>query len=411
MSGLCRDCTEVFDSERAHRCPSCGSGRTIAHPELHELSIVHVDCDAFYATIEKRDDPSLRDRPVIVGGRHRGVVMAACYVARRFGVRSAMPMFRALERCPDAVVLPPNRARYSAVGQEVRELMRGVTPLVEPLSIDEAFLDLGEGASSGAASPAQRAARLVRRIEREVKITASVGLSYNKFLAKIASDLDKPRGFAAIGRREAGNFLSGKPVRLLPGVGPALEKRLASDGIETIADLRAVPEPVLSDRYGAVGRRLARFARGEDGREVSPVRRTRSISSETTFDRDTSDPGMLASALWPLAERVAGRLGSSGVAAGTVVLKLKTSDFRSLTRSRTMPEPTQRARILYETALQPLAHLAGGQRFRLIGIGASNLVGADRADPPGLFGDDDGAFDAERAARATARALREGGTS
>ena len=412
MSGLCRDCTEVFDAGRAGRCPSCGSERTIAHPELNELSIVHVDCDAFYATIEKRDDPRLTDRPVVVGGRHRGVVMAACYVARRFGIRSAMPMFQALERCPEAVVLPPDRAKYSAVGRQVRELMRDVTPLVEPLSIDEAFLDLGEGRSSGTASPAQRIARLVRKIEQDVRITASVGLSYNKFLAKIASDLDKPRGFTMIGRREAQEFLSDKPVRLLPGVGPALEKRLASDGIETISDLRAVDEPILLDRYGTVGRRLARFARGEDTRRVSPVRQTKSISSETTFDHDTSDLEVLASALWPLAESVAGRLESSGFAAGTVVLKLKTSGFKSLTRSCTIPEPTRRARTLYETALQPLARLSGGQRFRLIGIGASNLVGADQADPPVLFGNGDLAFDPARAARAAASAgNRHGGSS
>lgn len=400
MPGLCRDCTEVFDAGRAGRCPCCGSERTLVHPELDELSIVHVDCDAFYATIEKRDDPRLIDRPVIVGGRRRGVVMAACYVARRFGVRSAMPMFQALELCPEAVVLPPDRARYSAVGREVRELMRDVTPLVEPLSIDEAFLDLGEGGPADAAPPARRVARLVGAIERDLRITASVGLSYNKFLAKIASDLDKPRGFTAIGRREAWGFLADKPVRLLPGVGPAFEKRLAGDGIRTISDLRAVDEPILSDRYGAVGRRLARFARGEDGRQVSPVRRTRSISSETTFARDTSDPRALASALWPLAESVAGRLRASGFAAATVILKLKASDFRNLTRSHTMPEPTQRARVLYETALRPLARLAGGRRFRLIGIGAGGLVGADRADPPDLFGGDDAAFDPREAARA-----------
>ena len=403
MPGLCRDCTEGFDADRAGRCPRCGSERTVVHPELNELSIVHVDCDAFYATIEKRDDPRLIDRPVIVGGRRRGVVMAACYVARRFGVRSAMPMFQALELCPEAVVLPPDRARYSAVGREVRELMRGVTPLVEPLSIDEAFLDLGEGDPAGAASPARRIARLAGTIERGVRITVSVGLSYNKFLAKIASDLDKPRGFAVIGRREAQEFLSDKPIRLLPGVGPAFGKRLAGDGVRTISDLRAVDEAVLSDRYGAVGRRLARFARGEDERPVSPVRRTRSVSSETTFERDTSDPQALASALWPLAESVAGRLRSSGFAAGTVILKLKTSDFRNLTRSHTMPEPTQRARVLYETALRPLARLAGGRKFRLVGIGAGGLVGADRADPPDLFGDDDTAFDPREAARAALR--------
>lgn len=397
MSALCRDCTTVFDVDHTDRCPMCDSKRTVTHPELGTLSIVHVDCDAFFATIEKRDDPRLANQPVIVGGRHRGVVMAACYVARRFGIRSAMPMFQALERCPEVVVLPPNREKYSAVGREVRELMREITPLVEPLSIDEAFLDLSECEAGGTASAAQLTAGLIRKIEQEVRITASVGLSYNKFLAKIASDLDKPRGFAVIGRQEAEEFLSEKPVRTLPGVGPALEKRLADDGIKTIAQIRAVDEPVFSASYGAIGRRLARFARGEDNRKISPVRQTKSISSETTFEHDTGDLEVLATALWPLAESVAARLKSSGFAAGTVVLKLKTSGFRNLTRSHSLAEATQRAPTLFETALQPLARLAGNQRFRLIGIGAANLVSADRADPPDLFGSAEAGYDPRRA--------------
>ena len=405
MPALCRDCTTVFDVDHADRCPSCDSNHTVTHPELHALSIVHVDCDAFFATIEKRDDPRLADQPVIVGGRHRGVVMAACYVARRFGIRSAMPMFQALERCPDAVVLPPNREKYSAVGRQVRELMREITPLVEPLSIDEAFLDLSDCEAGGTASAAQLTAGLVRKIEQEVRITASVGLSYNKFLAKIASDLDKPRGFAVIGRNEAQEFLSDKPVRILPGVGPALEMRLADDGIETIAQIRAINEPVFSASYGAIGRRLARFARGEDSRKISPVRQTKSISSETTFEHDTGEMEVLATALWPLAESVAAHLKSSGFAAGTVVLKLKTSGFKNLTRSHSLPEATQRARTLYETALQPLARLAGSQRFRLIGIGAANLVSADRADPPDLFGGDEAVYDPRQAMQAARAAV------
>jgi len=405
MPALCRDCTTLFDVDHDDRCPSCASQRSIVHPELDSLSIVHVDCDAFFATIEKRDDPRLVDLPVIVGGRHRGVVMAACYVARRFGIRSAMPMFQALERCPDAVVLPPNREKYSAVGREVRELMREITPLVEPLSIDEAFLDLSDCEASGTASAAQLTAGLIRKIEQEIGITASVGFSYNKFLAKIASDLDKPRGFAVIGRRDAEDFLSDKPVRILPGVGPALEKRLADDGIETIAQIRAIDELAFSASYGAIGRRLARFARGEDSRTISPVRQTKSISSETTFDHDTGDLEVLATALWPLAESVAGGLKSSGFAAGTVVLKLKTSGFKNLTRSHSLPEATQRASTLYETALLPLARLAGNQRFRLIGIGAGNLVGSDRADPPDLFGNGQAGYDPRQAVRAARAAV------
>lgn len=397
MPDLCRDCAKIYQTDELGCCLSCGSDRTLNHPELTDLSIVHVDCDAFYATIEKRDDPRLDDQPVIVGGRHRGVVMAACYVARQFGIRSAMPMFQALERCPEAVVLPPNRNKYSAVGRQVIELMRELTPFVEPLSIDEAFLDLSDSPTGDKRPPAQRIAELVNKIEKTLNITASVGLSYNKLLAKIASDLDKPRGFAVIGRREAEDFLADKSVRILPGVGPALEKTLAKGQITTIAHVRAQEEAVLSRRYGAVGRRLAAFSRGVDNRIISPVRQTKSISSETTFDHDTHDLEVLASALWPLAESVAKRLRKLGFAAGTVALKLKTSEFKNMTRSHSLPEATQRPSMLYETALLPLARLAGSQRFRLIGIGASNLVSSDHADPPDLFENDHLAYNPQKA--------------
>ena len=199
---LCRDCGQRPPPD-AGACPACGSVRPLRHAELHDLAIAHLDCDAFYATIEKRDRPELQDVPVIVGGRHRGVVAACCYIARTYGVRSAMPMTRALRACPDAVVIKPDMKKYAAVGREVRTMMLALTPLVEPLSIDEAFMDLSGTRSLHRASPAETLSRLALEIERTLSITVSVGLSYNKLLAKIASDLDKPRGFAVIGRAEA----------------------------------------------------------------------------------------------------------------------------------------------------------------------------------------------------------------
>ncbi len=392
MSALCRDCGVLADAPtRGGRCGVCGSPRIVAHPELEALSIAHIDCDAFYATVEKRDRPELAEQPVIVGGRERGVVLACCYVARLYGVRSAMPMFKALAACPHAVVIRPNMAKYRDVGRAVRAEMRRVTPLVEPLSIDEAFLDLsGTGPANGMV-PAQALVTLVRRIETELGVTASIGLSYNKFLAKIASDLDKPRGFAVIGRGDAHSFLADKPVGLLWGVGQAMQRRLAADGIALIGQLRAIDERELARRYGKMGLRLARLARGEDERQVEPVSQTKSISAETTFGRDESDAEALARTLRPLCEEVSARLKASALAAGTVTLKLKTSDFRIRTRSRKLADPSQLADTLFRIARRLLdAEADGATRFRLIGVGADALVGAAAADLPTLFDEQDG---------------------
>ncbi|MGQ0676359.1 MAG: DNA polymerase IV, partial [Rhodospirillales bacterium] len=354
MSFLCRECgLEAANKDgkpAPARCPSCASPRVVAHPELGRLAIAHIDCDAFYASIEKRDDPSLADRPVIVGGGHRGVVSAACYVARMYGVRSAMPMFKALEACPGAVVIAPRMSKYAEVGEDVRRMMLEVTPLVEPLSIDEAFLDLGGTESVNRGSPARTLALLARRIERELKLTVSIGLSFNKFLAKIASDLDKPRGFAVVGRAQAMEFLGKRPVATIWGVGKALEARLNADGISTIAQLREREERDLVARYGVIGRRLYRFARGEDDRRVEPDRPTKSISAETTFDTDHADAGFLKAELWPLCETVARRLKDGALAAGSVTLKLKTAKFKILTRQRRLGVPTQLASTLYRDA-------------------------------------------------------------
>jgi DNA polymerase IV len=387
MTGLCRDCLAVF-AERPRRCSACGSPRLIAHAEFAELAIAHIDCDAFYASVEKRDNPELRDQPVIVGGGRRGVVSAACYIARMYGVRSAMPMFKALAACPHAAVVHPNMSKYARVGGEIREMMRALTPLVEPLSIDEAFLDLSGTDRLHHGSPARSLAKLALEIEKRIGVTVSIGLSYNKFLAKIASDLDKPRGFAVIGRGEALDFLAAKPVGLIWGVGKALQARLAADGIAKIADLRGLEEMALVARYGSIGRRLFRFARGEDDRRVDPDGEIKSISAETTFDDDQARADLLAAELWPLCEKVSTRLKRNQLAGHSVHLKLKTGDFKLLTRSRRLAKPTQLAEALYQAALPLLQAEATGRRFRLIGIGAADLAPAGADAQPDLLDED-----------------------
>jgi DNA polymerase-4 len=385
MAALCRDCFRL-DAAPEGRCGACGSPRLVAHPAIVRLAIAHVDCDAFYATVEKRDRPELADQPVIVGGGARGVVLACCYVARLYGVRSAMPMFRAKALCPDAIVIPPEMAKYREVGRAVRAEMRRLTPLVEPLSIDEAFLDLSGTEGLHGACPAQLLARLARHVEDNLGITVSIGLSDNKFLAKLASDLDKPRGFAVLSEAEAPSFLAPRPVSLLWGVGAATQRRLAADGIQLIGQLAELDERELMTRYGRVGVRLGRLARGQDERRVSPDMAARTISAETTLAQDESDRAELSRILWPLCERVAARLKAAGLAAGAVTLKLKRADFRLRTRSRRLADPTQLADALYRAALPLLAAEAAGRtRFRLIGIGADALVDGRVADLPTLF--------------------------
>jgi len=381
---LCRDCLAQFEGP-GERCPACGSRRIAAHPELHELAIAHIDCDAFYASVEKRDRPELKDQPVVVGGGKRGVVSAACYVARLYGVRSAMPMFKALALCPKAVVIKPDMAKYVAAGRAVRQLMRELTPLVEPLSIDEAFLDLNGTAALHGRSPAASLATLALDVEREHRVTVSIGLSYNKSLAKIASDLDKPRGFAILGRADAPAFLAQQPIGLIWGVGKSTAARLQADGIHRIGDLLPLGEQELVLRYGSFGHRLYRFARGQDSRQVDPDAPTKSVSSETTFNQDIAKLAALEAELWPLAEAVSRRLKKSELAGHSVVLKLKTADFRLITRRRRLADPTQLAAVLYEAALPLLAAEATGQRFRLIGIGTDDVVPGSQADPPDLL--------------------------
>lgn len=363
-------------------CPACGGRRLLIHDELDALSIAHIDCDAFYAAIEKRDDPSLEDQPVIIGGGKRGVVATACYVARLYGVRSAMPMFKALKACPDAVVIKPRMAVYSAEGRRIREMMQDVTPLVEPLSIDEAFLDLSGTERLHGAAPALTLLRLQRRIFDEVGVTVSVGLSFNKFLAKTASDLDKPDGFSVIGRAEAPEFLKSLKVSDVFGVGPVFAKKLEADGLRTLADVLKRDERQLIRAHGEGGLRLARIARGEDARAVSPDRDRKSVSSETTFETDISDKAVLSDRLWGQCVRVADRMKQAGVAGRVVTLKLKTDRFRTVTRRRTLDQPAQLADTLFRVTAELLAREPAGVRYRLIGAGYSGLepAGPDAGD-------------------------------
>ena len=379
---FCRDC--LADApDTAMRCPACRSPRLARHAELEHLTIGHVDCDAFYAMIEKRDDPSLIDKPVIVGGGKRGVVAAACYVARTYGIRSAMPMFEAKQRCPDAVVVKPNMAKYVQVGRAVRKAMFALTPLVEPLSIDEAFLDLTGTERLHGMSAAKVLARFARDVEREIGITVSIGLSANKFLAKIASDMDKPRGFAVLGQAEAVAFLAPKPVGFIYGVGHVSAAKLAADGYRLIADLQRADERDLIRRYGQEGARLWHLARGIDARPVDAERDTKSISAETTFERDIGDFRPLEQHLWDLTERVATRLKANALSGSTVTLKLKSADFKIRTRARALRHPTQLAARIFAAGRDLLALEVGKTQFRLIGIGVSHLqeaAGDDLAD-------------------------------
>lgn len=384
IEALCRDCGRFHLSGPA-RCTHCDSERIIGHAEIKSLAIAHIDCDAFYASVEKRDRPEIANQPLIVGHPGgRGVVTTACYIARRSGVRSAMPMFQALERCPHAVVIPPDMAKYKTVSTEMRDIFRRATPLIEPVSLDEAYLDLTEMTGEDDI-PAVALARIAKRVEREVGITVSIGLSCNKFLAKLASEMRKPRGYSIIGAAEATRVLAPMPVSKINGVGAVMARRLEAQGIRTIGDLQALSEMQLVTQHGKFGRRLARFAQGDDDRTVTPDRATKSISAETTFRTDLSAAADLGAAARALCDRVADQLVRKGLAGATVVLKLKTSDFRLLTRHRRLGHPTQRAHILYEATRQLIDKEADGRTFRLIGVGIDQLYPAADADPPDLF--------------------------
>ncbi|MFL6689859.1 MAG: DNA polymerase IV [Alphaproteobacteria bacterium] len=394
MDGFCRDC--LADAvERAARCKACGGHRIVSHPELGTLSIAHLDCDAFYAAIEKRDDSSLAGKAVIIGGGKRGVVSTACYVARTYGVRSAMPMFQALQLCPNPIIIKPSMAKYVDVARHVRALMRELTPQVEPLSLDEAYLDLSGTERLHGASPATTLAALALRVEREIGITVSIGLSFNKFLAKLASDLDKPRGFAVIGRTEATAFLRDKPISFIRGAGASLQSRLAKDGITGIGQLQDASSRELAKHYGSTGLWLHRLAHADDTRKVDPSGEMKSISSETTFETNLREFRALERILWRQCERVGARAKASGLGGRTVVLKLKTAAFRTRTRSMSLDDPTQLADRIFRVARDALRREADGTSFRLLGVRLHNICPETQCDPADLV-------DREAAKRASA---------
>jgi len=375
MSALCRDCFWQGEAPADRRCPSCASRRLVVHAELETLTIAHVDCDAFYASVEKRDRPELRDLPVIVGGGKRGVVTTACYIARMSGARSAMPMFKALRLCPQAVVIKPDFAKYTAASKAIMAMFQALTPLVQPLSLDEAWLDFSGTERLNGGPAALQLAKVQARIEREIGITVSIGLAQNKFLAKIASDLDKPKGFAVIGA-EAQTFLADRPVSILPGVGPALVASLDKRGFRKVGDLARAEARDLVDQFGEYGLRLHQLAHGRDGRAVNPHGERKSISAEDTFFEDIRSVAALEDELWPLCEKVARRARASGLVGRVATLKLKTSDFRIITRRRTLAVPTQTAKTLFAVMRDLLREEAKGDAYRLIGAGLHELLEA-----------------------------------
>jgi DNA polymerase-4 len=398
MAALCRDCLTQMSQSR--RCPSCGSPRVVSNPELFDLTIAHMDCDAFYASVEKRDNPELEGKPVIIGGGRRGVVSTACYVARIRGVRSAMPMFQALKLCPDAVIVKPRMEAYVEASRAIRGMMEELTPAIQPLSLDEAFLDMTGTERLHGAPPAVMLARLVRRMKTELGLTGSIGLSHNKFLAKVASDLDKPHGFSVIDRAGTQAFLKDKPVRLIWGVGAATQTALDKAGIRTFSDLLRWEKQDLILRFGGMGERLWHLARGHDHRRVSAHEPVKSISKETTFGEDTADPDILDGHLWRLSVQVADRAKAKELAGRIVTLKVKRADFRSLTRRVSLTDPTQLADRIYRHARALYDQLDDRGPFRLIGVGISELSAGDGADKAGDLLDPD-AERRNRAERAT----------
>jgi len=384
---MCRDCFALFGAAR--RCPECRSPRVLTHPELTTLSIAHMDCDAFYASVEKRDNPAIRDKPVIIGGGRRGVVSTACYIARIKGVHSAMPMFKALKLCPEAVVIRPRISAYVEISRQIRAFMMELTPAIEPLSLDEAFLDLTGTEKLHGAPPAVMMARLVKRMQDELGISGSVGLSHNKFLAKLASDLDKPKGFSIIGKAETESFLAPLPIKKIWGAGKVTQTALIKDGIRTFADLRRRDRKVLVDRFGTMGDRLWHLSRGMDYRRVNASAPVKSISKETTFDLDTSDPDLLDGHIWRLAEQVADRAKAKDQMGRVVTLKVKQSNHKNLTRRITLSDPTQVADVIYTHAKLLLKSVIDKAPFRLIGVGISTLSNVEDIHSMGNFLDPD----------------------
>ena len=379
ITSICRECLSTFDSKVLY-CANCESLNLISHKEIEKLHIAHVDCDAFYASIEKRDNPKLKNSAVIIGGGKRGVVATACYLARIKGVRSAMPMYKALKLCPSAIIIKPNMSKYRDASRKIQNLMNQLTPLTEPISLDEAFLDLSGTKKLHKKIPAVLLAELSKKINQEVGISVSIGLSYNKFLAKICSDLDKPKGFSLLGRGDSKKFLSSQPVEILWGVGKILKRKLNDDGIKTISQIEELGIKEVINRYGSIGSHIYSLSQGKDLRRVVPQRQIKSISHETTFENDISDKEVLEKKLWSLCEKVSKRSKEKGLGGQTITLKLKTKEFKLISRSCTIDEPTQIGELIFQNSKTLLDREDDKVKYRLIGVGISNLKDSELCD-------------------------------
>ncbi len=363
---LCRDCFYVFKTDP--KCKNCGSPRIVSHKNLLSLEIAHIDCDAFYASIEKRDDPSIRNLPVIVGGSHRGVVTTCCYIARVNGVRSAMPIFQAKKLCPNAVIISPRMDYYKKISGSIERILTTLSPKIEFVSLDEAYIDLSGTQRLHGEPPAIRLAKISKKIETEIGITISIGLSHNKFLAKIGSELEKPRGFSVIGHSDTSSTLRDKSIAKILGVGKKTELVLKSNGINIISDILKYDKEKLQEILGSFGETLWFLARGIDNRKIEPNKPAKSISYEKTFKKNEIKLEILTKFLWELAEKIAWRLKRLDVVALKVKVKLKDTNFKVVIISTTLNQPSNSPEEIFQKSKKLLQKNITKGPFRLIGL-------------------------------------------
>ena len=374
---LCRDCfsSGYLGAEKPPvSCPKCSSSDVRVNDDIFQLSIAHLDCDSFYASVEKRDNPELAHKPVMVGGENRGVVAAACYIARQYGVKSAMPTFQAKRLCPDITIIKPRMDHYVSVSQKIRQMMLELTPLIEPLSIDEAFLDLSGTEILHKASPAESLMRLQKKIKEEVGITVSIGLAATKSLAKLSSDQDKPDGFFILNEAEAEMWLHDKPVSILYGVGKSAAKRLSDAGITSCGALKQADKALVTALLGKQAGFIQNLARGIDTRPVKTERQAKSVSSETTFHKDLNKSNEMSPIIERQSQLVSRRLKKKGLEGNVITLKLKTNHHKIITRSKTLSAPTDKAHEISAIANQLLMkELSDDRYWRLLGVGVDGF--------------------------------------
>jgi len=369
---LCRDCFQIFRYDV--RCRNCNSPRIVSHANLLQLTIAHIDCDAFYASIEKRENPEIRNSPVIVGEKNRGVVTTCCYIARIDGVRSAMPIFQAKKLCPDAIIISPRMNHYKKISKSIKEILTTLSPAIEFISLDEAYIDFKGTRRLHGEAPAVKLAKISKQIETELGISISIGLSYNKFLSKIGSDLDKPRGFSIIGQSDAKKVLEDKPVSKILGVGKKTKMILEGNCINKISDLLIYEKNQLIDLLGSFGETLWFMARGIDYRRITPNKRPKSISCEKTLQTNQIDPEILTSFVWDLTEEISFRLKDLSLVAKNFKLKLKTANFNLLVRSITLENYSNSPEKIFQANKILLKKNIFKGPFRLVGITATNFL-------------------------------------